>query len=132
LGNLPAEIPEQAKEIASVSIIGTVSVLGQAAESGIPASTVAQLQSGAFEAFLNASHITSMISTVVIMIAFFVVVFGLPKIDPPQKMKIEAPMQVPDPAKSDTNAVIEAEFSNYDAEVAEELGSDAKPVDPVR
>lgn len=132
LGNLPAEIPEQAKEIASESIIGTVSVLSQAAESGIPASTVAQLQSGAFEAFLNASHITAMISTVVIVIAFFVVVFGLPKIDPPQKMKVEAPTQVPDPAKSETNAVIEAEFSNYDAEVVEELGPDAKPADPVR
>lgn len=132
LGNLPAEIPDQAKEIASESIIGTVSVLGQAAESGIPASTVAQLQSGAFEAFLNASHITAMISTVVIVIAFFVVVFGLPKIDPPQKMKVEAPTPVPDPAKSETNAVIEAEFSNYDTEVVEELGPDTKPADPAR
>lgn len=132
LSNLPAEIPEQAKEIASESIIGTVSVLNQAAENGTPASTVAQLQSGAFEAFLNASHVTAMISTVVIVIAFFVVVFGLPKIDPPQKMTIEAPTPVPDPATSDINTVIEAEFSNYDAEVVGELGSDAKPSDPTR
>jgi EmrB/QacA subfamily drug resistance transporter len=132
LGNLPAEIPAQAKEIASESIIGTVSVLSQAGESGIPASTVAQLQSGAFEAFLNASHITSMISTVVIVIAFLVVIFGLPKIDPPQKIRIEPPTPVPDPAHSDTNAVIAAEFSNYDAEVAGELGPDAQPVDPGR
>jgi Na+/melibiose symporter-like transporter len=132
LGNLPAEIPAQAKEIASESIIGTVSVLSQAGESGIPASTVAQLQSGAFEAFLNASHITSMISTVVIVIALFVVVFGLPKIDPPQKIRIELPTPVPDPAHSNTNAVIAAEFSNYDSEVVEELDPDTHPSDPGR
>jgi len=129
LGNLPAEIPAQAREIASESIIGTVSVLSQAGESGIPASTVAQLQSGAFEAFLNASHITSMISTGVIVIAFLVVVFGLPKIDPPQKIRIEPPIPVPDPAHSETNAVIAAEFSNYDSEVVEELDPDARPSD---
>ena len=132
LGNLPAEIPAQAKEIASESIIGTVSVLSQAGESGIPASIVAQLQSGAFEAFLNASHITAMISTVVIVIAFFVVIFGLPQIDPPRKMKIEPPMATPDPAHSETSAVIAAEFSNYDAEVAGELEPDVKPADPAR
>jgi len=132
LGKLPAEIPAQAKEIASESIIGTVSVLNQAGESGIPASIVAQLQSGAFEAFLNASHITAMISTVVIVIAFFVVVFGLPHIDPPRKMRIESPMAIPDPAHNETNAVIAAEFSNYDAEVVGELDPDAKPVDPAR
>jgi len=132
LGNLPAEIPDQAKEIASESIIGTVSVLNQAVESGLPATTVAQLQSGAFEAFLNASHITSMISTGIVIIAFFVVLFGLPKIDPPKKAKIEPPTQVPDPAHSETNAVIEAEFSNYETAVVEELDSSPKPADPAR
>jgi MFS family permease len=132
LGDLPAEIPEQAKVIASESIIGTVSVLKQAAESGIPASTVAQLQSGAFEAFLNATHITSMISTAMIVIAFFIVLIGLPKIDPPQKMKSEPPTHVPDPAHAHTNAVIEAEFSNYETEANAELESGSKPADPLR
>ena len=97
LANLPAEISDQAKDVASESIIGTVSVLDQAAESGVPASIIDQLQSGAFEAFLNASHITSMISTAVVLIAFFTVLLGLPKIYPPQKIKIEEPNQVPDP-----------------------------------
>jgi len=130
LGNLPAEIPDQAKEVASESIIGTVSVLNQAAESGLPAATVAQLQSGAFEAFLNASHITSLISTVIVIIAFLIVLFGLPKIDPPQKMEIEAPLQEPDPAHTDINEVIEAEFSNYETEVAQELDPETRPADP--
>ncbi|MBT5182963.1 MAG: MFS transporter, partial [Actinobacteria bacterium] len=97
LGRLPVEISDQAKDVASESIIGTVSVLDQAAESGVPASIIDQLQSGAFEAFLNASHITSMISTAVVLIAFFTVLLGLPKIYPPQKIKIEEPNQVPDP-----------------------------------
>ena len=132
LGNLPAEIPDQAKEVASESIIGTVSVLNQAAESGLPAATVAQLQSGAFEAFLNASHITSLISTVIVIIAFLIVLFGLPKIDPPQKMEIEAPLQEPDPAHTDINEVIEAEFSNYETEVAQELDPETRPADPAR
>ncbi len=132
LGNLPAEIPDQAKEIASKSIIGTVSVLNQAAESGVPATTVDQLRAGAFEAFLNASHITSMISTVIVIIAFLVVLIGLPKIDPPQKMKIEAPTQVPDLAHFDINAVIEAEFSNYETDVAQEINPNSKPINPAR
>jgi MFS transporter, DHA2 family, multidrug resistance protein len=132
LGNLPAEIPDQAKEVASESIIGTVSVLNQAAESGLPAATVAQLQSGAFEAFLNASHITSLISTVIVIIAFLIVLFGLPKIAPPQKMEIEAPLQEPDPAHTDINEVIEAEFSNYETEVAQELDPETRPADPAR
>ncbi|MDA9333878.1 MFS transporter [Actinomycetota bacterium] len=97
LANLPAEISDQAKDLGSESIIGTVSVLDQAAESGVPASIIDQLQSGAFEAFLNASQITSMISTAVVLIAFFTVLIGLPKIYPPQKIKIEEPNQVPDP-----------------------------------
>ena len=97
LANLPAEISDRAKDLGSESIIGTVSVLDQAAERGVPANIIDQLQLGAFEAFLNASHITSMISTAVVLIAFFIVLIGLPKIYPPQKIKIEEPNQVPDP-----------------------------------
>jgi len=97
LANLPAEISDRAKDLGSESIIGTVSVLDQAAERGAPASIIDQLQSGAFEAFLNASQITSMISTAVVLIAFFIVLIGLPKIYPPQKIKIDEPNQVPDP-----------------------------------
>ena len=130
LANLPAEISDQAKDLGSESIIGTVSVLDQAAERGVPASIIDQLQSGAFEAFLNASHITSMISTAVVLIAFFIVLIGLPKIYPPQKIKIEEPTQVPDPAHSDINDVIEAEFSNYESELAAEMSPNPEPNNP--
>jgi DHA2 family multidrug resistance protein-like MFS transporter len=127
LANLPAEISDQAKDIASESVIGTVSVLDQAAEIGVAANIIDQLQSGAFEAFLNASHITSMISTVVVLIAFFTVLIGLPKIYPPQKIKIEEPNQVPDPAHSDINEVIETEFSNYESEIPAQTSPDPEP-----
>ena len=96
LANLPAEISDRAKDLGSESIIGTVSVLDQAAERGAPASIIDQLQSGAFEAFLNASHITSMISTAVVLIAFFIVLIVNIMLAPPQKIKIEEPMH-PDP-----------------------------------
>jgi DHA2 family multidrug resistance protein-like MFS transporter len=130
LANLPAEISDQAKDLGSESIIGTVSVLDQAAERGVPANIIDQLQSGAFEAFLNASHITSMISTAVVLIAFFIVLIGLPKIYPPQKIKIEEPTQVPDPAHSDINDVIEAEFGNYEGELAAEMSPNPEPNNP--
>ena len=120
LADLPTQIPEQAKEIASQSIIGSVSVLDQAAQS-LPADTVEVLRSGAYQAFLNASHITSWISTSVIVIALLLVLFGLPKITPPQQMHPAAPIPEPDPAHTDINTVIEAEFSQYASEAAEEI-----------
>lgn len=132
LGNLPAGISNQAKDVASESIIGTVSVLDQAAKNGVPTSTVDQLQSGAFDAFLNASHLTSMISTVVVLVAFLIILIGLPKIDPPRKIRIEAPTQVPDPAHSGINEVINAEFSNYKSGIVAEMSPEPAPTDPAR
>ena len=83
LDDLPPEFPDAAKEAASESIIATVSVLGQASADGLPASTVATLQAGAFEAFLGATHVTFIISLVVVAIAALVVGFFLPHISPP-------------------------------------------------
>jgi MFS transporter, DHA2 family, multidrug resistance protein len=123
LADLPEGIPEQAKEVASQSIVGTVSVLDQA--TALPSTTVDMLRAGAFEAFLNASHITAWISTAVVLLAFFVVLFGLPDITPPQRISIADPEPVPNPGDTDINAVIEAEFSHYSEEVSEELGDEA-------
>ncbi|MCF8551200.1 MAG: MFS transporter [Candidatus Nanopelagicales bacterium] len=136
LADLPAEIPDKAKDIAAESIVGTVSVLDQA--TALPAATVDLLRTGAFEAFLNASHITAWISTGIIVIAFLVVVLGLPLITPPQKMSISPdvtgePVVVPDPAHSSTDAVIAAEFANYPEEISGEIESgptEQGPTDP--
>jgi len=122
LDDLPTEISDSAKGIAAESIIGTVRVLDEATE--LPAQTVELLRSGAFEAFLNASHVTAWISTVVILIAFLVVLFGLPKITPPQKMNPVAVMPEPDPAHTDIDDVIEAEFSRYPEDAPREIQRD--------
>lgn len=120
LTDLPEEISTEARDIASESIVGAVRVLDQT--TALPPATVDTLRSGAFEAFLNASHVTAWISTAVIVIAFLVVLFGLPHITPPQRVQPLEPIPEPDPAHSDINKVIEAEFSHYPEEVAEELG----------
>ncbi len=120
LADLPEAIPEQAKEIAAQSIVGTVSVLDQA--TALPAATVDILRAGAFEAFLNATHVTAWISVAVVVVAFVIVLFALPSITPPQKVPIIEPISDPDPAHADINTVIEAEFSHYSEEVTEELG----------
>lgn len=120
LADLPEGIPEQAKEIAAQSIVGTVSVLDQA--TALPAATVDILRAGAFEAFLNATHVTAWISVAVVVVAFVIVLFALPSITPPQKVPIIEPISDPDPAHADINTVIEAEFSHYSEEVTEELG----------
>ncbi len=119
LTDLPAGIPEQAKEVASQSIVGTVSVLDQA--SALPSATVDMLRAGAFEAFLNATHITAWISAAVVLVSFLVVLFALPDITPPQRVPITAPEKQPNPGSTDINAVIEAEFSHYSEEASEEL-----------
>lgn len=120
LSDLPTQIPEEAKVIASQSLVGSVSVLDQAAQS-LPADTVDALRAGAFQAFLNASHITSWISTAVIVIALLLVLFGLPHITPPQKMHPTAPLREPNPAHADIDSVIEAEFSHYSEELSSEV-----------
>jgi EmrB/QacA subfamily drug resistance transporter len=120
LADLPEGIPDQAKELAAQSIVGTVSVLDQA--TALPAATVDVLRAGAFEAFLNASHITAWISVAVVVAAFLVVLLALPPITPPQKVPIIEPAPDPDPAHANINTVIEAEFSHYSEEVTEELG----------
>jgi MFS family permease len=120
LADLPEGIPDQAKELAAQSIVGTVSVLDQA--TALPAATADVLRAGAFEAFLNASHITAWISVAVVVAAFLVVLLALPPITPPQKVPIIEPAPDPDPAHANINTVIEAEFSHYSEEVTEELG----------
>ncbi|MUH45920.1 MAG: MFS transporter, partial [Actinobacteria bacterium] len=83
LDTLPPAFPDAGKEAASESIIATVAVLGQASAEGLPASTVASVQAGAFDAFLSATHVTSIISLVVVGIAAIIVGFFLPHISPP-------------------------------------------------
>jgi hypothetical protein len=85
LDSLPAQFPSAAKDAMSNSVIATVGVLKQAAEQGLPASVVDATKATAFDSFLSASHVTTLISTVIVVIAALVVWFLLPPITPPQK-----------------------------------------------
>jgi len=85
LDSLPAQFPSAAKDAMSNSIIATDQVLRQAAEKGLPASVVEATRATAYDAFLSASHVTTLISTIIVIIAALIVWFVLPPITPPQK-----------------------------------------------
>ncbi len=97
-----APLPAGAREAASQSVVLTKVVLEKAKAAGMPASVHDQIQTGAFNAFLSASHFTTYISAAVVLIAAAVVGFMLPKITPPQKAPAAAA-----PAQAQASAVVE-------------------------
>lgn len=117
LGEAPVPIPPEALDAASQSVVATVSVLDSA--SALPEGVRQQLQTGAFDAFLSASHVTSIISAVVVFIAAVVVGLFLPKITPPKKKA-----QVP---QDETDALVQEEVADYREQAAEEYRSGTTP-----
>lgn len=114
LESLPAQVPQEAKNAAANSIIATDEVLSRITAAGAPASVVDPVRSGAFDAFLTASHITYALSAAVVVIAALVVGFGLPKITPPQA-------SVPVPRDDATDDLVAEEESRYREQLAGEL-----------
>lgn len=82
---LPPGLPPEAVDAATNSVGGTVRVLDTLAANGAPAELVAQGKSIAFDSFLSAAHVTSLISMSLVLLAAAVVWFLLPPITPPQK-----------------------------------------------
>ena len=85
IDKLPEGTPTEVVDLAKNSVGGTTAVLQGLADQGAPADVVAQGQQVAYDSFLNASHITGIISTVLVLVAALVVWFLLPPITPPQK-----------------------------------------------
>ncbi len=85
VAKLPAGTPDSVKDLATNSVIGTVGVLDKAAANGAPADLVAQGKQIAYDAFISATHVTSLISTALVVVAAVVVWFLLPPITPPKK-----------------------------------------------
>ena len=83
-------LPEGAFAAASESIVATQQVLTSAAESGVPAAVIDSLTAIAYADFLAASHVTSVISASVVVIAALIVGFGLPHIPVPTKSEPSA------------------------------------------
>ena len=124
LDDLPPEFPDAAKEAASESIIATVSVLGQASADGLPASTVAIFQAGAFEAFLGATHVTFIISLVVVAVGALIVGFFLPHISPPTAAMERGVAAKPVDAADE---MVQREAASYEAEAATEYIEKRRP-----
>ena len=115
IDKVPATFPDAAKEAASESIVAADFILDQAAAQGAPAAVIDTLRAGAYEAFLSASHVTSYISLVMIVLAGLIVFCLLPQITPPEKgdRAVGAPA---DPA----DALVRDEVENYGDEAAQE------------
>ncbi|MGV1037424.1 MAG: MFS transporter [Candidatus Nanopelagicales bacterium] len=129
LDQLPAAFPDAAKNTASESVGGAVEVFNRAAAAGLPKPIADQAITSAFDSFLTASHITSLVSAVMVFLAGVVVVSMLPKITPPSKAPAVPPVEH-DPGtvhKIDAKTREEADAEaaeledSYAEEAAEEL-----------
>ena len=100
LDTLPSQFPQGAKDAMSNSVIATVEVLQKAVGQGLPAPVAEAAKSTAFDSFLSASQVTTLISTAIVLVAALVVWFLLPPITPPKKGTM-APQTVPTDAQVD-------------------------------
>jgi EmrB/QacA subfamily drug resistance transporter len=91
------DLPAQAQGVAEDSVIATQRVLDQATAAGAPAEVIDHARQGAFDAFLQSSHLTSTISASVVLLAAIVVGFFLPYIAPPSGRPdpVEEPQEQP-------------------------------------
>lgn len=117
LGQLPDQVPEEARQAAENSIVATDGLLSGLEQSGAPATVVDALRGSAFDAFLASSHVTYIISVSVVVIAALLVAFALPKITPPRKHAT-----VPD--DSSTDELVREEEAAYPEQLAEEISDD--------
>lgn len=117
---LPASFP--ARDVASESIVATAAVLDKADSMGVPGAVVDQVRSGAFEAFLSASHTANVISLVIVVIAALLVGFGLPSLRPPTKGAAGS-----GPASDPTERRLETESAEYTEQADQEYPATEQP-----
>jgi EmrB/QacA subfamily drug resistance transporter len=118
LASSPVPLEPEAVEKASESVVAASVILDQAALAGMPAGVVDQLRSGVYQAFLGASHVATIISVVVVIIAALAVGFLLPRITPPERgdLAVGAPT-------GDADALVREEVSEYPQQAAEEYAA---------
>ena len=120
LDKLPAQFPQAAKDAMSNSLIATVEVLQQAVAKGLPQSVADAARTSSYDAFLSASHITTLVSASLVAVACLVVYFMLPPITPPKK-GARAHGAPPAPAVEGHADVLKAHTSEQAAASADEL-----------
>ncbi len=79
LARLPASVPQAARAALSSSVATVPTVVSRARELGAPESLIEQLRSGAFSAFIRASHVTTWISAGMLVVAEIAVIRLLPR-----------------------------------------------------
>lgn len=121
LGQLPAQVPDDVKAQAGESIVATEAVLNAVEARGLPSAVVEPIRQTAYEAFLTASHHTTLISAIVVFIAAVVVFTMLPHIEQPR-----AGQRPGVPADNKAEELIETEVEEYADQAAEEYVPDHK------
>ena len=115
LDKLPPQVPEDVKNLAGESIVATDALLNAAQAQGLPAEIVEPIRASAYDAFLTASHHTSLISACIVFIAAIVVFTMLPHIEPPREGQRPSA-----PADNVAEELIETEVAGYAEQSAEE------------
>ena len=119
LGQLPDQVPDEARQAAENSIVATDGLLSGLEQSGAPAKVIDALRASAFDSFLASAHVTYIISVSVVVLAALLVAFALPKITPPRKH-----VAVPD--DSSTDELVREEEAAYPEQLAEEISDDGR------
>ena len=119
LGQLPDQVPDEARQAAENSIVATDGLLSGLEQSGAPATVIDALRASAFDSFLASAHVTYIISVSVVVLAALLVAFALPKITPPRKH-----VAVPD--DSSTDELVREEEAAYPEQLAEEISDDGR------
>ncbi len=109
----PVPIPERVQDAASESLPATMKVIDHL--QGVPSSLIEKFHLDAFDAYLSASHVTTMISLVIVVIAALLVGFGLPNVQAPTQQ--HAPTG---PVMDPMDALVKEEGAAYAEEAAEE------------
>ena len=117
LGELPDQVPEDARQAAENSIVATDGLITGLEQAGAPAATLDALRSSAYDAFLTSAHVTYLVSITVVVIAALLVAFVLPVITPPRKGATV-------PADSPVDERVRREEQAYPGQLAEEIGDD--------
>ena len=119
LGQLPDQVPDEARQAAENSIVATDGLLAALEQSGVPAAVLDALRSAAYDSFLTASHVTYLVSVSVVVVAAVLVAFALPVITPPRKDAVV-------PEDSSTDDLVREEEAAYPVQLTEEISDDGR------
>jgi DHA2 family integral membrane protein (MFS transporter) len=80
LAALPRQVPQAAKDALSSTVAAVPQVLSRAQQQGWPAALIERVRAAAYDAFIQASHLTTWISVILMLLAAVIVALLLPKV----------------------------------------------------